>query len=403
MYPTDPLVVTPGGIDTFIRGQLKYAPAEIRYSLVGMTADESRSPIGEWQKIQIDGREVRFLPVMKTNASAVSARLPATVRFVAALMRHRMKARQDADILVFHRIEPLILFGKSTTPCTVTLHQNMHDLYQKDGDIAWRHLPGLYFWFERRLLPQADRIFCVRSDATRDYQERFPELSQRISFTPTWADPDVYFPGEQSGRESTRNGLLHRYEWPPETKLIVSVGRLDGQKNPALLLDSFARLAKHDEAIRLLYVGDGPLKDEIAARIGAGCLDTRVALHGIVGPGELSNLLRAADVFALASRYEGMPMAVIEALACGLPVVATRVGEIGRVVLPGRCGELAESGSEDAFSAALERGIRNCERYRGIACQAAVESYTPSAVLEPMHEYFRSCRTRQADSIQSSQ
>ena len=67
MYPTDPLVVTPGGIDTFIRGQLKYAPAEIRYSLVGMTADESRSPIGEWQKIQIDGREVRFLPVMKTN------------------------------------------------------------------------------------------------------------------------------------------------------------------------------------------------------------------------------------------------------------------------------------------------------------------------------------------------
>lgn len=103
--------------------------------------------------------------------------------------------------------------------------------------------------------------------------------------------------------------------------LIASVARLDPQKNPMLLMEALPS----DPRCLLLLAGDGTLAPELRKQAG-----DRVRLLGIRT--DIPDLLRACDLFALASDYEGLPVAVIEAMAAGLPVVATRVGGLPELV-----------------------------------------------------------------------
>jgi glycosyltransferase involved in cell wall biosynthesis len=122
-------------------------------------------------------------------------------------------------------------------------------------------------------------------------------------------------------------GQVGRTEWrrangfSEADVLIVSVARLDPQKNPLLLIDALPP----DPRCHLLLAGDGALAPEVRKRAS-----DRVHLLGVRT--DIPELLRACDLFALASDYEGLPVAVIEAMAAGLPVVATRVGGLPELV-----------------------------------------------------------------------
>ena len=123
--------------------------------------------------------------------------------------------------------------------------------------------------------------------------------------------------------------------------LIASVARLDPQKNPLLLIDALPS----DPRCHLLLAGDGSLAPEVRKRAGG-----RVHLLGVRT--DIPELLRACDVFALASDYEGLPVAVIEAMAAGLPVVATRVGGLPELVTE-QTGVLVPPRDARALSRAL--------------------------------------------------
>jgi len=389
IHPTDPVGVMPGGIDSFIRGQLKYCPSDIEYSVVGMTADNKERPVGQWQTISIGPRTFHFFPIIEWSGDDRRKLLPATVSHLLGMAARREKATSNAQILDFHRIEPLMLFGRDARPKNLTLHQNMSDLYRAGGDIRWRHLPKAYFQLEKRLLPKSDKIFCVREDAANDYRNRFPALQSQISFTPTWADPELFFPANNEAQDDQQRQLYDRWGWPGDSKLIVSVGRLDGQKNPKLLLRAFGLLASRHPESRLAFVGEGPLRSELEGVARAADLTDKIKFLGLLPPAEVASLLRSSHMFALSSRYEGMPIAVIEALACGIPVTATSVGEVGRIVLPGVCGELAESEDVTSFAAALTKCMDNLDRYAGEPCTNAVMQFTPDEVLRPIFQNYR--------------
>lgn len=110
--------------------------------------------------------------------------------------------------------------------------------------------------------------------------------------------------------------------WPPESVVAVSVGRIAREKNVELLLDSFALAAAGDERLRLLLIGDGPLRGELEARVrGAGLAD-RVAFAGLLPRAQALALAAGADLFVFASQTETQGLVLAEALALGLPVVA---------------------------------------------------------------------------------
>lgn len=155
---------------------------------------------------------------------------------------------------------------------------------------------------------------------------------------------------------------------PQDAIVFTCVGRLDEQKNPLSLLDAFAALC--DERIRLVLLGDGGLRRRVLEAVRAAGLEQRV--HVLGKRGDVADCLAASDVFVLASRWEGNPLSVMEAMAAGLPVVSTAVGGIPELVRHGHDGLLVRPGDAAELTAAL-RALANSPAQRRAFGAAARE------------------------------
>jgi len=157
---------------------------------------------------------------------------------------------------------------------------------------------------------------------------------------------------------------------------LLFVGRLVKQKGLDVLLTA---LAKVSSALkwRLVMAGDGPEWPMIAAQAARLALVDRIELHGWQGWNTLPATYRAADIFVLPSRDEGMPNALLEAMATGLPVIGTRIAGTQEAVLDGETGLLVPAEDADALADALTKLIADPTRWEpmGRAGRARVETY----------------------------
>lgn len=387
LYPADPLGVIPGGIDTFIRGVLRWAPDDLKISLVGVTTDPESRPVGKWIDSSIGGRDFDFFPLIHFRKPGEQPRFPLTARFVLALLRRRL--RIDADVLEFHRIEPAIPFLRDRRPKNLVMHQNMNVIRNRDSDIRWKRMPGLYFLLEKFIIRRVQSVFCVREDAVQSYREQYKEVAHKFHFTPTWFDTDTFSPPSDVERNAMRRNVASEHGFRPNDKLLIWVGRMDSQKNPLLLVRAFERVRRAMPDTRLLMIGDGVLRKKVEQLIIASDLKDDVILCGIRSSKEVANLLKACDAFVLPSAYEGMPISILEALGSGLPVVATDVGEIARVVSTRVNGELVSVQAVEEVAAAIQICLQNSEKYRGEPCYQAVRDYMPEKILAPIYENYR--------------
>jgi glycosyltransferase involved in cell wall biosynthesis len=155
--------------------------------------------------------------------------------------------------------------------------------------------------------------------------------------------------------------------------VIAGVGRLAQQKDFATLVAAVARLPRGSAALRIY--GDGPLRPALEQQIAALGLAEEVELAGEVP--DVRRYLEAADVFALTSRWEGLPLSALEAMAASLPVVASRVDGLPEAVVDGETGYLTEPGDVDAVASALG-SLADDEQLRrrlGDAGRARVEQH----------------------------
>jgi glycosyltransferase involved in cell wall biosynthesis len=195
------------------------------------------------------------------------------------------------------------------------------------------------------------------------------------SFRATYGrEPDAIIPNGVD-LVPARPGWRSQHGFAPDDILIASVARLDPQKNPILLIGALP----DDPRCHLLLAGDGELRDAVRQHAGP-----RVHLLGVRS--DIPDLLAACDIFALASNYEGLPVAVIEAMAAGLPIVATAVGGVpelvehdmnGFLVPPGDCQALQRALQTLAANPGLRRGFgeRGRERARQYSAGRMIESY----------------------------
>lgn len=175
-----------------------------------------------------------------------------------------------------------------------------------------------------------------------------------------WRAADIIFSPDQhpalnaACAEVIPNGVFvgerapERRRWDRGGKVrLLAVGRIADQKDPLGMLRSFA--AARLPAATLEFVGAGPLMDEARALTHDLGLEGRVTFHGMRA--DVASFLDEADIFVMHSKYEGMPIALLEAAARAMPVVATPVGSVGDVV-GGDCGVLTPpDGFADALAA----------------------------------------------------
>ena len=167
------------------------------------------------------------------------------------------------------------------------------------------------------------------------------------------------------------------------------VGRLAAIKDPATALRAFHVLRRAAPRAVLLVAGDGPLRGEMTAL--AGALGIAGAVRFLGWRHDLPSLYRAMDVLLLSSRNEGTPVAVIEAMASGRPVVATDVGGVPDVVASGRTGLLAPAGQPAALAARIEALARDpATRARmGEDARKASARYASSRLVADVDRLYR--------------
>jgi glycosyltransferase involved in cell wall biosynthesis len=175
---------------------------------------------------------------------------------------------------------------------------------------------------------------------------------------------------------------------PPGMHVVGTVGRLDFQKAPDDFVNALAELDRED--VYGVWIGDGPLRakmEKLAARRG---LTGRMSFVG--ERTDVSALLPGLDVFAMASRYEGLPCAIVEAMAAARPVVATAVNAVPNIVVAGETGLLVPAGRPELLSRALRHLIDNpaVAARLGAAGRAHLgEDLTPAALGTVLDEVYR--------------
>ncbi|WP_426573130.1 glycosyltransferase family 4 protein [Aquihabitans sp. McL0605] len=161
--------------------------------------------------------------------------------------------------------------------------------------------------------------------------------------------------GPDAGAEpdggAARRALRQELGWAPSDQVVISVGRLEAQKDPITMVEALAIARRSAPALRLALVGSGALDADVRATTARLGLDGAVDLLGLRD--DVPQLLSASDLFALSSRWEGLPRAALEAMRAGLPVAATDTGGIREVVVDGDTGLLVPIGDAAALGAAL--------------------------------------------------
>lgn len=195
-----------------------------------------------------------------------------------------------------------------------------------------------------RFLPFADAIVTISRGAADDFKRSFPGVSHRVRYVPNAAvPPDV---AEQAARPVT-----HPWFDDPAAPVVLSVGRLHPQKDQATLLRAFARVARSRPA-RLVVLGEGPERARLAELSRELNVSQQVQFPGDVRPA--FPWMARARVFVLSSAWEGLSMVLLEAMACGTPVVATDCPHgPGEILEGGRWGRLAPPGDWRALADAI--------------------------------------------------
>jgi glycosyltransferase involved in cell wall biosynthesis len=228
-------------------------------------------------------------------------------------------------------------------PVTVTL-RGTEDRHARDPVLR----PRL-----ARVLREADRVFTV-SDSLRRLALSLGAAPERTRVVGNGVDLARFQPKDRAAARS-RLGL------PADAPVLVTVGGLCERKGFHRVIDALPALAQRHPGLRYLVVGgpspEGDWGDRLRAQAVALGLQAQVHFTGPVEPDALAEVLSAADVFVLASRNEGWANVLLEAMACGLPVVATDVGGNAEVVCRPELGRIVPFGDAAALDSALAEAL----------------------------------------------
>jgi glycosyltransferase involved in cell wall biosynthesis len=230
-----------------------------------------------------------------------------------------------------------------------------------------------------------DRIVIVSDDLHRSMRSDLAVRAAKLRVIRNGVDAELFRPPPE------RDVLRRRLGFAADDLLVGTTGRLEEVKNQQLLIEAAARLVPKYPRLRIVLVGDGGRRaalEELRGRLG---LERRVVFAGACD--DVPAWLGVLDVFALPSHAEGTSVALLEAMAVGLPVVATRVGGSPDLVEDGACGRLTPPGDADALARALDGLLASPQlrrEYGGAARARACERHTVERTVADYRTLYES-------------
>lgn len=149
-------------------------------------------------------------------------------------------------------------------------------------------------------------------------------------------------------------GVREKYGISHDENILIYVGRLGREKSLPELFRAFKKILESRPDTRLMVIGEGPYREALEGEVKKLNLDGKIILTGRVEPGDLPPYYAAADVYVMSSTSEVKPLALLEAIASSLPVVAVRGAGASDTITHGEDGLLVDNASEPFVSAVLE-------------------------------------------------
>src|SRR5918992_1346531 len=241
-----------------------------------------------------------------------------------------------------------------------------------------------------------DGIIAVSDDTARSFCETVGDVEDKISVVLNAVDLELY------PAAIDRAVVRARLGFAPGNHLMTMVGTFKRQKGHRYLVESVASVIPRFPDLRIVLVGDGELAGEIKAQArGAGLGDT---VYFLGTRRDVPELLAASDSFVLPSLWEGMSVALVEAMATGLPVIATAVSGTNQVMVDGVTGWLVPPGDPDALAEAITQLLSDPARAASMAAagrKRVATSFNARSQAEQLASLFGRRAPRSGDAMQT--
>lgn len=259
-----------------------------------------------------------------------------------ALRRARALIRQSPDA-VLHTHNAMAHYYAVIASMGLPLKCRINTRHGMGG----RARSGRQEWLYRQSMRFTDYAVAVCEAARTRFAAEGVEPQRGLLSVPNGIRLERFKPADAAGRQA----LATELGWPQGSRIIGTVGRLQPVKDHALLLRAFAKVRMQVPEAVLAIVGDGPLRSALEAQTEQAGLSDAVRFLG--DRHDVPRLLTGMDVFALSSASEGYSIALLEACAAGLPIVATDVGGNREIVRDGINGRLVPAADVAALATAL--------------------------------------------------
>lgn len=291
-------------------------------------------------------------------------------RLRCILLRERINLVSVQSLTGVH--VPYLLWARSFRKFAfvVTFHgMEFFQLHARQGRIRRALL--------RQTLSRADRVVAISSEFAESARRFLPEVSAKIVRIPSAIACDDF--------QTVKPFAFH-------SRYILAVARLQPMKGHDVLLLALQKIIRTGRDVHLLIAGDGPLRVRLHALVLALGLKDHVTFLGEVSQNTVRSLLGGCDFFVHPSWFEGLPIAVLEAMASSKAVVATAVNGVPELVENGKTGLLVPPGAPEALAQAITSLLKNrelCSAMGRNAYESVREKYDYAAVTERYLEVFR--------------
>lgn len=270
-----------------------------------------------------------------------------TITALPALIRYIKKERPDVLLSALHG-NIIAAWAKLLSPVHFRLILTEHNTYS----MAIKQMPGLFKWLNTLLVrvfyPAANEIIAVSTGVADDLAKTVGLDRKKIKVIYNPVINDAIF--VKAARKP-----LHPWFENSHLPIVIAIGRLTAQKDFPALLESFQIVKQYIKA-RLIILGEGEERGNLMRQANELGLSEDVSLPGFVD--NPYSFLLHSSVFVLSSRWEGLPTVLVEAMACGIPVISTDCPSGPREILKdGKYGRLIPVGDKDAMAYAILEGL----------------------------------------------
>ncbi len=299
----------------------------------------------------------------------------------------RLSKKMDAQVIHAHWVVPngfaaAIVSKLLRIPLMISLHGS--DIFMADKNPLFRTV--------------AKWTFKQSSAVTACSQELYDRAKQihediDIHLIPWGADPDVFKPLQNRG------DVREAYGWAPDKVIISTLGRMVYKKGFSHLIDIVPELISKERKIKVVIGGLGPLEDELKEKVYQMGIGEIVSLPGRIPWDEVPKFLAASDIFVLPSQrdkagnLDGLPTVLLEAMACGLPCVASDIGGVNLVIKDEINGFIVQPSDKEVLIDRLIKLVSNDEFRRNmgaVARKKVIEEFNWERVAENLVAIFNS-------------